>query len=384
VIAVRPEALSTVDALGGGIRIEFSETISERPTSGLIADAVLVSPQTVDARVRHRGDAIEVELPGGMRPGVVYRVTVLPVLRDLFGNAMREPFEFVFSTGAELNPSAVVGLVVDRVTGRPTRDVTVLAVDSAAADPPVAYAARTDSGGVYVLRYLPPGEYALVGFLDRNRNRLPDPTEARGTYARQLSATDTVLDAHLALVEPDTTAARLVRAEVPEPALVRLTFDDYLDPEASLAVVGATLERVDGQGSAPSVLQLLHEHRLVALRREAARAADSAAAPATPTPPPDSAAGAAAPPRATPPAPIGFAGRAQGTDSVSLRLLDLTLPSRVVYAELSDSLLFSVDYVLRLQGVLNLTGVTSAVDTVRVSRGAPPSPPPGAPPERRR
>jgi hypothetical protein len=68
---------------------------------------------------------------------------------------------------------------------------------------------------------------------------------------------------------------------------------------------------------------------------------------------------------------------------VSLGLLGLTLPSRVVYAELSDTLHFSVDYVVRIQGVRNLVGLTSAVDTIRVSRGAPPaaSPPP---PERRR
>jgi hypothetical protein len=393
VVSVRPEALSTTAALDESIRIEFSETISERPTSGLMADAVIVSPETPDARVRHRGAAIEVELPGGLRAGVVYRVTVLPVLRDLFGNTMREPFEFVFSSGGELNPSAVVGLVVDRVTGRPTRDVIVHAVDSAAADgPPVAHAARTDTGGVYVLRYLPAGSYSLVGFLDRNRNRMPDSTEVQGGDTLRITATDTAF-VNFALLEPDSTTAALARAEVPEPGLVRLTFDDYLDPEASLAVVGAVLERVDGQGAAPSVEQLIHEHRFLAIRQEArqsgvdttaAAPADTTPAPPTvPLPPAADSTPAAPAARPAPSMPLNFVGRAQGVDSVSLGLLGLMLPSRVVYAQLSDTLHFSVDYVLRIQGVPNLAGLTSGVDTVQVSRGAPPA---AAPPlqERRR
>jgi hypothetical protein len=74
-------------------------------------------------------------------------------------------------------------------------------------------------------------------------------------------------------------------------------------------------------------------------------------------------------------------GRAQGTDSTALRVLGLTLPSRVLYAELSDTLQYSVDYVLRLQGVVNLAGLRAGVDSVRVTRGDPPAPapPPGGP-----
>jgi hypothetical protein len=370
VIAVAPEPLSTTEDLEAPIRIQYNERISERPSAGVLGDAVLLSPLTPDARVRHRGEALEVELPNGLRPGVVYRVTVQAVVRDLFGNTAREPFEFVFSTGGALSPSAVVGLVVDRVTGRPTRDVTVHAVDQASTeDPPIVHVARTDTGGVYVLRYLPAGPYSVIGFLDRNRNRAVDTLEVQGGQTIELGATDTLF-ANFPLIEPDTTAATLTRAEALEPALVRLTFGDYLDPEVSLAQVGATLERVDGGGGAPEVSQLLHEHRFVALRREAAQAlADTSAAA-------DTTAAAPRPPQA--PA-VNFVGRAQGGDSTSLGVLGLTLPSRVVYAELSDSLLTAVEYVLRIQGVQNVAGLTSAIDTIRVSMPAPPGtpPPPG-------
>ena len=186
---------------------------------------------------------------------------------------------------------------------------------------------------------------------------------------------------------------------------MRLVFDDFIDPAESLATMGVTLERLDGQPGAPAV-SLFHEDRLVALRNAAAVARDSAAAaarraaaaaPRDSTPRPDSAAprpdsAAAAP--APAPAPqelprLTFVGRAQGADSTFLGLLDppLTLPSHVVYAELADSLQFGVDYVIRIQGMPNVAGVRAGLDTIRVSRGAapaarPPARPPG--PDRRR
>jgi hypothetical protein len=328
--------------------------------------------------VRHRGDALEVEVEDGLRAGVVYRVTVQPVVRDLFGNGMREPFEFVFSTGGALSPSTIAGLVVDRITGRPARDVLVQAVPADTSEAPVIHVARTDTGGFYGLRYLTPGRYDLVGFLDRNRSRTPDPYEAVGGREEQLSADDTVF-ANFALLEPDTTGPRLTRAEVPDRSLVRLTFDDYVDPAVSLASTGVTLERIDRQAGAPEVSQLVHEHRYVALRREERARRDSVAArPDSAAARPDSAAaGVQLPPRSL---PTEFVGRAQGADSTYLSMLELILPSRVVYAELADSLHFGVDYVLRIQGMVNLSGAPAATDTIRVSRGAAPASPPAARP----
>ena len=128
VVSVVPEALSTTDDLDEEIQIQFNERISERPVAGTLLDAVVVSPMSPEIRVRHKGDMLEVQVTEGFVPGLVYRVTVLPVIRDLFGNTMRRPFEFVFSTGGAFNQNAVVGQVLDRVTGRASRDALVLAV----------------------------------------------------------------------------------------------------------------------------------------------------------------------------------------------------------------------------------------------------------------
>jgi hypothetical protein len=289
----------------------------------------------------------------------------------------------------------VVGQVLDRVTGRAARDALVLAaLTGDTTEAPVVHVAGADSGGLYVLRYLNPGTYDLVGFLDRNRTRDIDPFETHRGVRIELGAADTVLDASsFTIMDPDTTPADLTRAEVAERTLLRLTFDDYLDPDAPLATVGATVQRADGQGPVAEVRLLQHEHNFVAVRRETARAladsiarADSVARAAARA---RAAAGdtlaadtTAAPPgpRPQPPPPVNFVGRAQNTDSTSLGVLGLTLPSRVIYAELADSLETAVDYVLRIQGVVNLAGLRSGVDSIRVTRAPPANAP--RPPDR--
>jgi len=376
IVEVSPEAFSVAPAATGPIRIRFNERISERLAVGQLSDAVLVSPETGAVRVEQDRDALTVHLAGGLRPGVVYRVTVRPVIRDLFGNTMRQPFEFVFSTGAAIEETAVAGLVIDRITGRPVPDVRVEATERGEdvdAEVSLVHVARTDSTGTYTLRYLPPGSYALLGYQDRNRNRVLDPSEPRGRTTFDLAPADTAF-ADFHVMDPDTTPARPTGAEVVDSVTVRLTFTHYLDPDAPLAQVGVALDRADGEPSAPGVLQLLHEHRWVEMRQAAQEPPPPVADPTVPGGPPP-APGPPAAAGADPPTPgaaaqprISFVGRAPGADTVTASLLGITLPSRVLYAEFSAPLLPEVPYVLRLQGAANLWGIPSLMDSVEVVR----------------
>ena len=394
VVAITPEPFSTTQATDEPIRIQFSERISEQPTAGQLDDAVLVSPASGVASVSFERDALEVELSEGLIPGVVYRVTVRPVVKDMFGNAMREPFEFVFSTGGEFHQTAVAGLVLDRVTGQQIEDAVILATAEGQptdAASPVVYFSRTDTGGVYTLRYLPPGRYQVTGFQDRDRDRLPDPFEVQGATLPELGPADTTF-ADFPVLEPDTTPARLVRVEAADSTALRLTFDDFLDPDVSLARLAVSLEPAGASGGAPAVTQVLHEHRYLAVRAAtqgaAAPAGADTAADADTIPAADAAADADTIPAAGDTVPGGgaggarppvrrggdYVGRAQGADSASAALLGLTLPSRVAYAELSDTLPYGVPFVLRLREVVNLAGLASAVDSLVFTRELPAAP----------
>ncbi len=264
VVGTWPDTFAVVEPTRDPIRIEFSERISERPLRGTLNEAVIVSPTTGESRVKHTRRGLEVSLLGGLRPGTVYRVTVLPVIKDLFGNPMPDAFEFVFSTGPPFPPNALAGLVTDRLTGEAVEDARVDARLRTAAPEDPTHTTRTDTAGVFALRFLPPGRYELAAYVDRNRNGEPDFQEPQAFGVQLLGETDTLV-VQLALLLPDTTPARLVRAEAVDSFLLRLEFDDYLDPESSLARVGVRLSREGEEG--PSVLRILHEHEVEAFLR---------------------------------------------------------------------------------------------------------------------
>jgi len=270
VVGTEPDTFQVLsEGFRGPVRFHFDERISERPAGGTMDQAVVVSPRTGRVRVSHGRQSIAVDLDGGFRPGLVYRVTLLPVLRDLFNNQMPAPFEVVFSTGGSYNASAVAGTAWDRITAEGVDALEVLAFHEAGDSTP--YVARTDTAGVYVFRYLPPGAYRLVAYQDRNRNGEVDRMELQGSQSFQVAGADTlIVDA--AVLQPDTTPARLTKATVLDSLTVLLEFDDHLDPQArsDLFTIGVTTEAGDDAGR----VLVFHEREYVAWRSQLADSLD--------------------------------------------------------------------------------------------------------------
>lgn len=278
VIATEPAFRDTVTDPNAEIRFRFNERISERPARGTLDDAVLVSPATGAVRVRHGRDWIAVRVEGGLKPDAVYRVTLLPVVQDLFNNTMRDPFEIVFTTGGRMIENAIAGQALDRITGRPMPDLTVELLPRAPQPDTLAYVARSNDRGLYFFRYVPPGTYNLVAFQDLNRDGTLEPKrEPFGQRSlAMLETPDTVL-ADIAVLEPDTTAARLTRAEVVDSVTLRLAFTDYLDPEfIREAQVGLS---APAGHVAPGVRAVLHPADYDAQKDTAKARAQRAAAP---------------------------------------------------------------------------------------------------------
>jgi len=293
VISTRPDTFAEIERLDGPIRIQFSERISEQPVGGGRLDgAVLVSPREGPVRVRHRRDALEVELLGGVRPNQVYRVTLFPVIQDLFSNSMEAPFEFVFSTGGEYHTNAVAGMVVDRITGQTLEGAEVFAHPDWTDTLDLVYVSRTDTSGIFAFRYMPAGPYRVQAFQDRDLDQELDPFEVQGEQLIFVSEGDTILNADIVVLMPDTLPARLASVVLADSARVRLTFDDYLDPLTPLGGVTVTLEPrpdttdegIHAPPPPPAVREVIHEHQFEAWRdsvRALAEVADSVAAVAT-------------------------------------------------------------------------------------------------------
>ncbi len=376
VVETFPDTFAVVAAFDDEIRIVFDERISERGVQGTLDNAVIVSPESGEVRVRHSSRALRVTMVGGFQPDEVYRVTVQPVVQDLFRNVMVDAFEFIFSTGAEMTPTVLAGSIVDRITGQPVDGARVTAhierppgVERSDDELVPTHVAITDSSGVYAFRYVPSGRYEITAFTDQNRNGEPDGIEPIGMAREELNPADTVF-LNFSLLAPDTTPAMVGSVDVVDSLTLAAEFDDFLDPDSELAAVSASLgpdslrpsevvtilherdylERRDAYQDSLYVadsIQFAEEQQRIELLRSAG---DSIAA--------DEIEAALRTPR--PPVVSG-----------ERELQTRDLPKRVLYLLLADTLTPDQPYELSLAGVTNINGVPGGGGTAEVLREAP-------------
>lgn len=279
VTETEPEAMSIVPDLSGPVVIRFDERISERNLAGAIA----VSPETGEVEVKKRGRELRVSVEGGWQPGQIYRIVIEPVLQDLFDNKMEGAVEITFSTGPPIPATAVAGLVSDRLTREPVDGARVEAIRLADS---VTYVAETDTAGLFALRHIPEGDYAVQAYIDRTPNRKPDFSEPIDHAELSLSASDTTIFT-FSLLAPDTTPAVLMRAEATDSQAIQLSLDDHLDPEVPLDGVVARVWKLPDSTSAAAaevdsmsidIAEVLHLHEYEERVEEAeAKAAAEAA-----------------------------------------------------------------------------------------------------------
>jgi hypothetical protein len=150
-----------VPDFNGPVRIKFDETLSERGPRG--TDAVAISPEDSTLDVSRSGNELKITTKTGWQKGRVYHVTVLPGFAGRAGNQRTVPYELVFSTGPQINPNALAGLVTDRLTGRPVASARVTATSG---NDSVPYVTSTDTGGFFALRGMPVSSYRVVAYVD--------------------------------------------------------------------------------------------------------------------------------------------------------------------------------------------------------------------------
>lgn len=385
VVSSEPDTFSTVEPFRTPVTFRFSERISERPGAGTLDQAVVVSPVSGDVQVSHGRAGLTVRVLGGFEAGRVYRLTVRPVIEDMFGNSLQEPYELFFSTGPEFTSNVVAGSVVDRLSGEFLPDARV---DAVVAGSDIVHTSLTDTAGIFALRYLPAGEYQVTAYLDLNRNGEADFNEPQGTRPAPLrgtaEATDTAIVLDVALLPKDTTAARLTRVVVEDSISLRVSTDDYLDPELPLDDVRVRIssDSVDG----PQAMAVLYEHEVEvfrsALADSLARAramADSIAQEQTAggsveSPEGDSTAvsdSAAAPPEAEQGRPADAGG---GGDEPGEEEPERPRPQQTLFVILDGELVPGVLYEAELEGITNINGVAEGGGTITFTRPIPPPP----------
>lgn len=319
----------------------FDERLSER---GFSETLFVVSPLDGGMRIERDGAEIRIAIDGGWRPDRIYRLVLLPGLRDLFGNARAEPVELVFSTGPPVPQTAIAGIVLDRITGSSAVSPVVEAVRRADT---ARYMAIADSGGFYALRHLPAGVYDMHAYADANRNRRRDPAEPVDSgHVASLTA-DTITQIFHVL-SPDSTGPVVLRASVVDSLHVRIALDDYVTAEAAAAASAAVLLLPDSAQFA-SAEQIWLEPQFRTQLRATPVAVDTAGADTTGVAV-DTTDIAAAQRMA---AAAAAAAEAAAADSAAARR-GPQLPARELVIRLDRTLLPGAEYVVVVRGLVNL------------------------------
>ena len=239
-IGVVPES-GAVNVDPDRVEFRFDEVVNERPGGGApsLEQIVLISPSDGLPRVDWRRRSIAVRPRRDWRENVVYTVTLLPGMADLRGNVMQSGKTVIFSTGPTIPDTRIAGILYDWVNGVTARNASVEAL---AMPESVAYVARTDSVGAFVLAHVPPGRYALRAWLDANNNRDLDPREAYDSAGVELRDTASVT---LFAFVHDTLPPRINTVEVVDSTTLRVEFNQPLDPTQTVDTTRFRLTRTD-------------------------------------------------------------------------------------------------------------------------------------------
>lgn len=237
---IQPDT-NSVGVRGKEMVVHFDEVISERPANATsLNDVVIISPRSGAPNVDWHRSSISLRPSKGWKRNTTYTVTLLPGITDLRGNVRTTPTVVTFSTGPSIPGTVLGGTMFDWLSGLPVTNGMVEA--RALTDTSTVYLAASDSVGHYSMRGLPVAQYAVRGYIDSNRNRALDPSEAfdtTGVYLRDTLNLELLAFAH------DSTGPKLGIVSASDSVTIRATFDTPLDPRIPLAASGFTLTGPD-------------------------------------------------------------------------------------------------------------------------------------------
>ncbi len=243
-LAAVPESLAILPGFDDDVEFRFSEVVSEgsQPSHGLgtsdLERLVILSPTNRVPDVRWRRRRITVRPAEGWQPDRVYRVELLPGIKDVRGNQAKERRIVTFTTGAPVPEDSLSGTVIDWKVGRPSAGALVEAVllpDS------LVYRAVADSSGNFRLGPLPRGAYVVFGVLDGNKNLRRDPREAFDSIH---VAPDSARAGDLYAFVHDTLPPRIQTVAPTDSVTATVTFALPLDPAQRLDSSAVTLRKL--------------------------------------------------------------------------------------------------------------------------------------------
>ena len=242
------------------VKLEFDEWINASIPRG----AITISPP-IEKKLRYEvhGKTLEVYSRAELDTGTTYTVTFAGGIKDLRGNALANPFQVVFSTGATIDSLSVAGrvMVSDSLVRKKAypsiglylmgpereskrylekyRDTVTKVLDSLpmlTKEEPL-YLTAADSIGNFTFTGLKAGHYRVVAFVDGNGNHKIEPSsELAGVWVSDLNLTESTTDTlWIPLADQDTSLLEMGTISQPFANVLEANFTRHVYFDSAFA-----------------------------------------------------------------------------------------------------------------------------------------------------
>ena len=222
--------------LSDRIELMFSEALIE-PASGT---PVYISPRFKDeVKIKWKSNRIIIDLPDSFQTDQTYIISVTPTVTDLRRNRVDSSLSVAFSTGSFIDTGSISGFVYSE--DKPQNGAIMALYDLSLYPDSIPYdsvypdyMSSTNPKGYFTFKYLPPENYRMLAFIDKNNDEKFNPF--RETFAlpdREISLDGTLALDNILMTTTvmDTTRVAVISAVFnPDNLLrVRLSKDIALD-----------------------------------------------------------------------------------------------------------------------------------------------------------
>lgn len=211
---------------GKKIMITFDEYVSITD----VFNQVVISPPVDEMPdFKLRGKSLVVSFKDSLRENTTYTLNFGESIKDITQDNIAQNFQFVWSTGPQLDSLKVTGNVKHAVDNKPAEGVWVILYKELGDSVPYKnkpyYFARTDESGAYSLSNLRAGEYKLFALLDKDFNYQYNlPNESIAYHDEPIIVEDSVRNYALRLFQEDQGKQQLLEVDTSTTGLVKLVY----------------------------------------------------------------------------------------------------------------------------------------------------------------
>ncbi len=236
-VKYKPDSAQT-NFQGKNISILFDEYIQ---LGNLQKELIISPPMKIAPEVTAKGKLLTIEIKDTLKKNVTYAINFGNAIHDITEQNVSSNFEYVFSTGTQIDTLTLSGIVKDAFTLKPQKEILVMlydvtnipsSIDSLPSKRLPSYYSKTKDDGMYKIQHIKAGTYKLFALKDANENYLFDVSTESVAFSDTLLKISKNKTSELLLFNEEPAKQKLLKSNAAGKGCLLLV---YTKPVSSLS-----------------------------------------------------------------------------------------------------------------------------------------------------